>query len=205
MRNVVEWTAQGAVVINHDLKDDFGTMMSLARGGDPDGVLQYHIYDVASSSKPVEDRHEVWLDGNVFGTPVLQLVDTVHVGTQNLLDELYAEWLEMGFEGQMIRIKGSFYENKRSKNLLKRKDFLSDEFPVIAVLEGEGNWAGYAKKFVVRLPDGRECGAGVRGNQAKLLALLAGPKPTWATVRYFTPTPDGMPRFEPAAPTGEKP
>ena len=88
------------------------------------------------------------------------------------------------------------YECKRSKNLLKRKEFITEEFSVVDVIEGSGAWAGYAKRFILSLPDGREFGSGVRGNQAQLKALLESTeKPTWVTCRYFELTPDGVPRF----------
>ena len=89
----------------------------------------------------------------------------------------------------------SRYENKRSKNLLKRKEFITEEFDVIEVLEGSGNWAGYAKHFV--LTDGTETfKSGVRGNQETLKALLEQEvKPTWVTCRYFERSVDNIPRF----------
>ena len=87
------------------------------------------------------------------------------------------------------------YENKRSKNLLKRKEFITEEFDVVEVLEGSGNWAGYAKHFV--LTDGTNTfKSGVRGNQATLKELLEQEvKPTWVTCRYFERSPDNIPRF----------
>ena len=87
-------------------------------------------------------------------------------------------------------------ECKRSKNLLKRKEFVTEEFTVIDVIEGQGAWTGYAKRFILAMPDGVEFGAGVRGNQEQLRQLLESPdKPNWATCRYFELTPDGVPRF----------
>jgi len=48
----------------------------------------------------------------------------------------------------------------------------------------------------LKLPNGTEFGSGVRGNQAKLKELWeTDTKPTWATLRYFEMTPDGIPRF----------
>ena len=88
------------------------------------------------------------------------------------------------------------YENKRSKNLLKRKEFITEEFDVINVLEGAGTWAGYAKHFELKLGDGRTFKSGVRGTQEILKELLEQKEPpTWVTVRYFEKTPDGIPRF----------
>jgi hypothetical protein len=80
--------------------------------------------------------------------------------------------------------------------LLKRKQFITEEFPVVTMLEGQGNWAGHVKKFALVLPSGETCGAGVRGTQEVLKKLWeTGESPTWATLRYFGLTPDGVPRF----------
>ena len=67
---------------------------------------------------------------------------------------------------------------------------------VIRIEEGVGNWAGYIKRFVLELPDGRVFASNVRGTQKILKDLLeSNETPDWATCRYFTPTPDGIPRF----------
>jgi ATP-dependent DNA ligase len=125
----------------------------------------------------------------------IKLVTTTWCDSQDELDTLYSEYTEQGYEGQMVR-NDTPYENKRSKNLLKRKEFVTEEFNVVKVLEGSGTWAGYAKHFELELGDGRTFGSGVRGQQAVLKALLEQEvKPTWVTVRYFEKTPDGVPRF----------
>ena len=90
--------------------------------------------------------------------------------TQEELDVCYSDYMENGYEGQMVR-NNTPYENKRSKNLLKRKEFKSEEYKVVEMLEGSGNWAGYAKRFMLELPDGRKFGSGIRGQQAQLKAL----------------------------------
>ena len=71
-----------------------------------------------------------------------------------------------------------------------------EEFDVVEMLEGKGNWSGYTKRFVLIMKNGTEFGSGVRGNQAQLKELWkSGKNPTWATCRYFELTPDGVPRF----------
>ena len=105
-------------------------------------------------------------------------------------------YLEDGFEGQMIRLDAVYQQNKRSKSLIKRKEFLTDEYDVIRVEEGKGNWAGHIKRFVMQTANGQEFGAGVRGTQEVLSKMFQnGDTPTWCTLRYFAPTPDGIPRF----------
>jgi DNA ligase-1 len=140
-----------------------------------------------------EDRYNFVYEQGFGGC--VRTVKTTRVYDQGNIDELYGEYLEDGYEGQMIRLNAP-YENKRSKYLLKRKEFLTDEFPVVGMEEGKGNWAGYIKRFILELPDGRTFGAGVRGTQEVMKQLLESDEtPTWATLRYFTPTPDGVPRF----------
>lgn len=188
---------------NHQLKDDFNKIMSLVRQTKPTErdfeeskqMIQYHVYDYIENNT---DNYTVRLQkmqDELINVEYIHLVPTTVVTSQEQVDSLYIYYLENGYEGQMIR-NDVAYENKRTKHLLKRKEFITDEFRVIEVLEGVGNWAGYVKRFVVELPNETRFGAGVRGERARLKELLKPEnKPDWATVRYFTPTPDGIPRF----------
>ena len=124
--------------------------------------------------------------------------------TKEELDTVYGSYLEAGYEGQMVRLDAPYDFDKRSKFLLKRKEFITAEFPITAVFEGTGNWAGYAKAVEFMLPGDKRCKdgsrpqAGIRGNQAAMRKLLED-YPTWGdkkevTVRYFKPQ-AGVPRF----------
>ena len=188
---------------NHQLKADFNKITSLVRKVKPSEeeqaecfkLVEYHIYDLAGDEWEgfsFEDRN-IHLESQNFEAPLV-FVETEYCNTQEELDSKYAEYTEAGYEGQMVR-NNTPYENKRSKNLLKRKEFITEEFEVVEVLEGSGNWAGYAKHFI--LTDGKETfKSGVRGNQATLKALLEQEvKPNWVTCRYFERTVDNIPRF----------
>lgn len=185
---------------NHDLRDNFNKITSLVRKAKPTAedieesaaLVEYHVYDTYSKEN-FSDRYNTIMSYGLQ-KPVVY-VETKLVQNKEQLDDLYGSWLELGYEGQMVRCDKP-YETKRSKTLLKRKEFLDAEFKVLEIIEGKGNWSGYIKRFVVELPDGRPCGSGVRGSQDVLKKLQEdGITPDWATVRYFTPTPDGMPRF----------
>jgi len=187
---------------NHALKDDFNEIVSIVKRKTVSAadlkkaelMIQYHIYDVASLPDNFGDRSS-WLEANVDDDSLnpLHLVETTLVTNQAGLDTAYDAYLADGYEGQMVRLdKG--YDQKRSKSLLKRKEFQDAEFKVIKLEEGLGNWAGYAKKATLELADGRTFGAGIKGTQAQCKALL-GTNPTSATIRYFALTPDGVPRF----------
>ena len=124
----------------------------------------------------------------------IKLVDTHDASTSNDIDELYGTYTSEGYEGQMVR-QNTPYQFKRSKNLLKRKEFITEEYNVVEVHEGQGNWTGYAKRLTLKMKDGRTFSSGLRGSQAQLKELLENPNITWATCRYFELSNDGVPRF----------
>jgi ATP-dependent DNA ligase len=158
-------------------------------------LVQYHVYDVYVTDSPDLPFRKRELLRYEASNEFVKMVPTMQVNDPQSIDTLYEGYLEHGYEGQMIRIDGR-YENKRTKNLLKRKEFLTDEFEVKEMMAGIGNWQGCTKHFVLKLNDTRDFQAGVRGDMDTLRALWdAGKKPDWVTLRYFTPTPDGVPRF----------
>jgi ATP-dependent DNA ligase len=158
-------------------------------------LVQYHVYDVIVLDRPELEFSKRELLRYEAPLQYVRIVPTVHVPTRTGLDSLYEGYLEHGYEGQMVRIDKP-YENKRTKNLLKRKEFLTDEFEVVEVLEGQGNWQGCVKHFVLRLNSEKTFQAGVRGDMDTLAEMWKKQeKPDWVTLRYFTPTPDGVPRF----------
>ena len=202
---------------NHEMKADFNKITSLVRKIKPTeeeanecvDKVQYHIYDLFDLDNPklpFTERFDIitydlmnnYKSNEGVGlhlVATVEAVKTTYCSDQDALDDCYSDYTELGYEGQMVR-NDTPYENKRSKNLLKRKEFITEEFIVVEVLEGQGNWAGYAKHFELELGDGRNFRSGVRGNQETLKELLEQDvKPTWVTCRYFEKTPDGVPRF----------
>lgn len=200
---------------NHTLKDDFDKLASLIRKSKPTEEdlaesaekVQYHIYDAFFEDQP---NDEFWtrLDAAMdmvlefisdeelmSNNPAIRFVETVVAYDQDILDMHYGLWLEDGYEGQMIRYRDP-YVNKRARHLLKRKEFVDEEFPVIRVEEGEGNWAGAVKRFVVQLPNGKISSPHPRGKMQVMRELWeSGKTPDWAKVRYQNYTPDGVLRF----------
>tara|TARA_R110002096_G_scaffold69149_9_gene166470 strand:- start:16309 stop:17424 length:1116 start_codon:yes stop_codon:yes gene_type:complete len=191
---------------NHELNNDFNQITSLVRktkASKEDAarcaeMVQYHVYDMCDRGKGavtfVTRIDYVCYQLNDHRGPI-RTVPATWCGSQEELDREYALYTEQGYEGQMVR-NDAAYENKRSMNLLKRKEFITEEFDVVKVLEGRGNWSGHAKHFTLDLGDGRTFNSGVRGNKAILKDLLEQEvPPTWVTCRYFERTPDGVPRF----------
>ncbi len=201
------WILDGELY-NHDLKDDFNKITSIVRtqkATDEDKKLskssiQYHVYDIVNEysfeSRSVNGLDRLFAD---FEFNYVTKVETIKVYDKESLDRDYAGLLVLGYEGQMIRDPEAPYEaGKRSKSLLKRKEFISEEFELVDVLPGLGNWAGYGKKITFKLADGRIVGAGVKGDQ-KFTKNLLDNKGFYVgnpvTIKYFQLTPDGVPRF----------
>lgn len=188
---------------NHDLRDDFNELISIARQMKPSEAdlaksaanIQYHIYDLITYLSFY--NRSTYLESILKKTDnrIIVPVKTTIIMNEEELDEEYQNLLLAGYEGQMIRLD-SDYEQKRSKNLLKRKEFVDEEFEVLEILEGQGNWAGYAKSVQCKTKDGVVFNAGIKGNQEFTRSLLKiRPQPKTVTVRYQNMTPDGSLRF----------
>jgi DNA ligase-1 len=184
-------------------------------------MIQYHIYDapVIGKDNPFRkggaytekdlfsDRTSVLdaqfanlgIDGrSLHGEPnPLVIVETTEIHGREQLDRCYEDYVEAGYEGQMVRIDGP-YENKRSPSLLKRKEFVDEEYTILGYDEGIGNRAGTIKSLQFKTEKGREFSSNVKGSFEYLTDLfengdsLAGKE---ATIKYFNLTPDGVPRF----------
>lgn len=195
---------------NHELKSDFEKIVSLVRKTKPteedvtesEELVEYHVYDVFNAQEPnltTSERSALlyFLFDKYLTDPRIKHVEAHHVYTQEELDEVYGNELEAGYEGQMVRLDAP-YEQKRSRNLLKRKEFEDAEFEVFEIESGVGNWAGYAKRVYIKLEDGTVQRSGVRGTQEYLAKVLEDADSyvgTEVTVRYQGRTGDGKLRF----------
>jgi len=198
-------------IYNHQLKDDFNKIMSLAKQSKPtpedlkqsELLIQYHIYDcllLEPDKTPFFGRME-FLAGLFFDKIVeegiLHLVETSHIPHQRTLDALYEQYIGQGYEGQIVR-HNSPYANKRTNKLLKRKEFQDAEFDIVQIEEGSGNRSGMAGAITYKLPDGRLFRSGIKGGvdyYTKLLIDAESYIGGQGTVKFFQYTPDGVPRF----------
>lgn len=195
---------------NHDLFDDFNRLMSIAKKtrARPEDIeesakfLQYHVYDCYSLTSPewsFRDRqlflHEALMD-MTLEHKCIQSVTTHFCASKSEVDELHMQFVGEGYEGSIIRLDRP-YEQKRSSTLLKRKDFVTEEFEYLGCEEGEGNWRGVAKKIVIKTPGGKTVKPGLRGSKEFCQALLSAPVSKYqsVTVRHFGYTEDGSLRF----------
>ena len=203
---------------NHAYKDDFNKIIHLVRKqnltdehlAESAEMIQYHIYDApvigngkwAMTEKDLYSDRTSKLDASFVNLELekedcLVIVPTVEIHGREQLDRCYEDYIEAGYEGQMVRLDGP-YENKRSPKLLKRKEFVDEEYKILGYEEGEGNRAGTVKHFKFKNKDGKEFNSNVKGSFSYLTKLLEIADTLIgkdATIKYFNLTPDGVPRF----------
>lgn len=189
----------------HAYREKFEELSSFIRQVTPKAgheVVQYHVYDAVTEG--TYEQRAAFISG-LFGddeegeTPYLSLVkvETRLVNARIEIDSRFSEFMEQGYEGLMVRSADGKYENKRSKNLLKRKDFDDAEFDVKAVEEGRGKLAG--KAIFVCEHEGREFRVKMKGTLESLKQYVTDPGLAVGkklTVRYFGMTnAEQVPRF----------
>lgn len=189
------------------LNNDFNKLMSLCKQKKPTAedfkasakVIQYWIYDLPSQKGGFEVRtdklYEVLFQ---IGNGVIVFHETTLVKDIKHLDSLNRDYLASGTEGQIVRIAGTDYENKRTKSLLKRKDFMDREYTIVDIQEGSGNRSGMAGNIVYDLGDGKTFSSNITGGMDFYRHLLQNASEYIGgegTVKYFELTPDGIPRF----------
>jgi len=194
---------------NHEYKEDFNTLMSIARQIKPteedlilaEKNLEFHIYDVYFKNSPnkiaLNRKHILKSYEELKNLQYVKVVNSVIVDNQAALDIIKEQNLLDGYEGTMTRGPQSIYENKRSRWLLKHKDFITEEFIILDIIEGKGNRSGMAGNIVIDYK-GNNVDPGIRGDFSYFKDLLIN-KDTYigklATIRHFGETPDGSLRF----------
>jgi ATP-dependent DNA ligase len=156
--------------------------------------IQYWIYDLPSQVGSFEERYKMLCSLDLPDCCVV--VPTEQMDNMNDIQAYYFDYMNDGYEGQIIRILDSEYENKRSKSLLKHKTFHDAEFTILGVEEGKGKLQGKVGTLMFEI-DGKPFNAAVNGDHEYLEKLfksgtLIGKQ---ATVKYFELTTDGIPRF----------
>ena len=188
-------------------KNDFNQIMHLVRQQKPTAQdlkdsaesIQYWIYDFPSNKGTFSQRYlelNFLLDKKIRCNTSIVVVDTCLVKSQSEMDRYYTDWIDAGYEGQIVRLD-TLYESKRSRNILKRKEFITAEYPIISVEEGLGNKSGMAGYMVLKLKD-TTFKSNIKGSHVLMEKIWKNRKNyvgKTATCKFFQLTPDGVPRF----------
>ena len=152
---------------NHALRNDFEQIISLVRKQKPTDedrrnaqhLIQYHVYDMIAEGTSYEDRLN-WLMSNkvLWWGNVVVPVETHRVNKyEEAANMHYDGFLKQGYEGSILRLNGP-YEQKRSYNLQKFKDFSDTEATIIGYEAGKGKFTGLIGKFLMIDDNGIEFG-----------------------------------------------
>ena len=150
---------------NHDLRDDFETIISLVRRQTPDDIdmlesrdlVQFHCYDIIHpDNSPFEDRNR-FVKYCVNETDYVKVVSTMLCASDDDAKEIHATNLACGFEGSILRTN-DMYHQKRTHSLRKFKDFHDTEAKLTSWVEGKGKRVGTVGKFMAVDTDGNEFG-----------------------------------------------
>ena len=171
LENLTPWfennktTVLDGELYNHDLRDDFETIISLVRRQKPDDIdmlesrdmVQFHCYDIIHPDNNVfQDRD------NFIKNCLPESYCVKHVPTHLILSGGHAKVyhnrnLDKGYEGSIVRAN-DVYQNKRSHNLRKFKDFHDAEAQIIGYETGAGKREGTLGKFIMQDENGIQFG-----------------------------------------------
>ena len=192
---------------NHQFKDNFNRIVSLVRKQKPsiDDIknavkhIQFHWYDYSDINYKgwnFRDRNsniKRALQDQRINSSYIIAVSTYEVSILASAKLWHDTFLRQGYEGSILRLNKP-YEQKRSYNLQKFKDFRDSEAEIIGWVEGQGKRTGTIGKFLARDADGNEFGMPVMDKYDIMSCMYD--IADWyigktATFTYFQRTPAG--------------
>ena len=203
---------------NHEFKNDFNAIVSMIKHQKPTQedidyakkYAQMWVYDAPDIKGNFETRYKVLKKFfSECKEPFMKgfiLVPTFEVKNEEQLKEYHEQFKKLGYEGTILRVSDREYENKRTTQLVKYKDFIDEEFVIVDAIEGKGGRKGTIGKFVLQHDKNpnQTFKCNVKGNHDYLRQVWKDRKRfigKQATVQYFNRTPlkkDGkgdVPRF----------
>ena len=156
--------------------------------------ISYVVFDAPGIQEPFEQRQAALAElvSRIGSSQVRKLSQERCHGEDHLREEL-ARIEQLGGEGLMLRMPGSFYEAGRSTTLLKVKSFLEADALVMAHLPGEGRHHGRLGALAVVLPNGVQFAVGSGFTDAERNHPPA--VGSTITFRYQELSDRGVPRF----------
>ena len=207
---------------NHN--EDFNTFTGAIRANknlNPELTkkIYYHLYDFPRIKKLIEqdsfnNRFDKFNPLHLTMKTLIK-VKTIKINSFKEALQLYKKFIEEGYEGIIFRNIDMPYEQKRSYNLLKYKEFIDDEFIIISAEEGKGKLAGHIGSFICKIEPNRtlkdiggktftfgntegRIKAKMKGEIKYLKHLFNNPKEYLGkplTIIYQNLSKDGVPRF----------
>ena len=158
--------------------------------------VKYHVYDLPSAPGGFALRYRK-LKAVVQDIKHVEVVKTYTVFDEEELLKKHQEFISQGFEGTMIRLDNQDYDfNKRSKQLMKLKDFIDSDYKIIDIVPSDRvPEHGVA---VCEAEDGQTFKCGMKLSHEERIEILKDREHMIgkiANVRFFEYTDGGLPRF----------
>jgi len=144
---------------NHSFRDNFNKIISLVRKQKPTQAdkfeaassLQFHCYDLYSSKYPEAKFSERELNIEtykaIYKWRSIQTVQTDIVYNEKQLNKYHKRNKQNGYEGSMLR-KNTTYQQRRTSDLQKVKDWSDTEITITGYVEGKGKFERGLGKFI---------------------------------------------------------
>jgi ATP-dependent DNA ligase len=174
---------------------------------DPDeNQLQYWLFDLITTQPLTYAERWQLLRKHIYSAELEELLLSPEPLRLLPYDEARADadihqhhdrYVQLGFEGLMVRTPSAPYQHKRTRELLKLKNFYDEEATVVGAEEGEGVEVGCVV-WVLTDAQGRRFKARPRGSHERRRQQYLDRDQYLGrqlTIRYQEKTADGIPRF----------
>lgn len=129
-------------IVRRSIRDEHTA--SEARG------IDFHVFDAFIKGQehvPFTERHHELLNEHIREVlppdDAITFVETVEIHSQEGADAIHERFTDEGYEGTMYRQPDGKYKIRlRSRDLLKRKDFQTEEYEIVGATQGLGKDAG---------------------------------------------------------------
>lgn len=173
------------------------TIVSWIKRRQPETLsINYHVYDIVRSDLTYNERSQI-LATLSLGKSV-SLVRGDPIASHEALYKAFREYRDQGYEGAILRWGNTGYEDgKRSKSLVKIKEWIDAEFLVEDIVESADGWG----ILVCRTKGGDVFRVSAPGNMFEKANIFIWKEDyigKYVTVEYANMTKDGIP-FHPIA------
>ena len=190
---------------NHQFKNNFNKIISLVRKQKPNAeemdeatrYIQFHWYDYYASWHTQDNfrqrNEKIKKEVEKLNSRHIIEVPTYEVSSFEVAKILDDGFLKQGYEGSILR-NNKPYEQKRSYNLQKFKQFSDSEARITGWVEGQGKRTGTIGKFLAVDNNGVNFGMPVMDNYTvmeKMYDIADWYIGKSATFTYFQKTPSG--------------
>ena len=173
-------------------------------------AIEYHVFDmfmIGREDIPFTTRREymISLEKALQMTSAysrdcpVKIVPTYLLTTSEEIESIHSRMNEEGHEGTIYRVPGGLYVPRaRSKDLLKRKDFMTEEYRIVDYTEADGRDIGTVIWVVEVSPEGSRFNVRPRGNMEQRREWFTNGRyyiGKMLTVRFQNLSEAGIPRF----------